>query len=269
MQQFYLRYIAPPTNVTPQNKLFGPEHLITTGILTLLIIYVMHRVFEEDNQKYSEHVLKTCAGWMLGLEMFRIAWNWYYKGFSLGIFRFDYCNQICMVLPFIVLFGSKKIYPYVQELALYGGVMVLVYPLWVFYDYAGIHLMAVQSMTSHALMIICALTIPMASGKVPTLQMVYKTWIGFAVICLVAWVMTRYTGVNYMLMDGAKNVPLIQHIPYPWYWLILFPIFTEGTALFSKYWGRWYIMILNLHRSATEIYSPKRDIPIGRFAVNA
>lgn len=261
MYDFYLKYIAPPTG-EPRNRIFSPEHIILTTILTIMIVVIMRRVFQKDNQQYSNHVLRTAAWWMLGLEIFRISWNWFYHGFSLTIFRFDYCNQICMLMPFIILFGSKKLYPYFQELALYGGVMVLIYPLWVFYDYGGIHLMAIQSMTSHALMIVCALTMPMASGKVPTLQMVYKTWIGFGVVCLIAWIMTRVTGVNYMLMENAHGLPIIQYIPYPYYWLILIPLFTNLTALFSKYWGRWYIMMLNLHRSATEIYSPKRDVPL-------
>ncbi|MGI6109767.1 MAG: hypothetical protein ACOYB8_08005 [Eubacteriaceae bacterium] len=257
MEQFYLKYIAAPTG-TPQNRIFSPEHFILTGILTIMIILIMHRVFQRDNIQYSRHVLKTVTIIMLCLEIFRICWNWYYHGFSLTIFRFDYCNQICMLLPFFVLFGTPKIYPYVQQLALYGGVIVLIYPLWVFYDYGGIHLMAVQSMTSHALMIVSALTMPMASGVIPNLQMVYKTWIGFFVMCFNAYIMTQVTGVNYLLMAGAKNVPIIQHIPFPWYWLILIPGFMYGTALFSKFWGRWYIKMFHLKRSATYMYSEKR-----------
>lgn len=256
-QQFYIKYIAAPTGA-PQNRIFSPEHLILTGLLTVMIVMVMKKVLRRDEIGYSRHVLKTCATIMLCLEIFRICWNCYYHGFSLTIFRFDYCNQICMLLPFFVLFGSPKLYPYVQQLALYGGVIVLVYPLWVFYDYAGIHLMAVQSMTSHALMIICALTMSMASGIIPTLQMVYKTWIGFFVMLFNAFIMTHVTGVNYLLMAGARNVPIIQHIPFPYYWFLLIPGFMEGTALFSKYWSRWYIKMLHLKRSATDIYSEKR-----------
>ncbi|MCB6574947.1 hypothetical protein LI165_13040, partial [Phascolarctobacterium faecium] len=79
-------------------------------------------------------------------------------GFDLRNIRFDWCNQVCIALPLIVLFKREKAYPYIDVLAVMGGLMVLIYPLWVFYDYGGIHTMAVQSMVSHGLMVLIALT---------------------------------------------------------------------------------------------------------------
>lgn len=221
LNEIYTKYYLPPVNVVPENRCFSMTHIIISTVLFFLVACVFTKVITKKNQSYSKKVLKICAWIMLLLEVFRISWNGYFHGLNLTSFRFDFCNQICMFLPLCVIFSDKKIYPYIQLLTIIGGFIVLVYPLWVFYDYAGFHIMALQSMVSHALMLLCGLIMPYASGKIPSAkEETLDTLIGFSVILAVAFVMSNITGVNYLLMKGANGVPLLELIPYPWYWIV-------------------------------------------------
>lgn len=218
-------YYYPPQNVTPQNRCFSAAHIIISTVLFFLIAVIYTAVVKKRNQEYSKRVLTRLAWLMLGLEIFRISWNWYFHGFSLTCFRFDYCNQICMFLPFCIILGDEKLYSYIQVLAIIGGAFVLIYPLWVFYDYAGFHLLALQSMVSHGLMLLCGLIMPYASGEIPSARKETRdSLIGFTVILTVAFIMSRVTGENYLLMRGADGVPVLSLIPYPWYWLVFLPL---------------------------------------------
>ncbi len=221
MKNFLNRYFYP-VDVVPQNRCFSPEHIVISGILLLIIAVIFYRVTKKQSPDYTRKVLKGCALLMLFLEFFRILWNAAFKGLSLTCFRFDFCNQICMVLPFIILFNENKLFPYCEVLSLVGGFTVLIYPLWVFYDYAGFHLMALQSMISHALMALCGLLMPML--ELPSKhQLFMDTLTGFLIIVAVSFVMARLTGVNYFLSLSADGIPILSKIPYPYYFLVFYP----------------------------------------------
>lgn len=252
----YTKYYLPPTGA-PHNRLFSPEHIAITLILGAFVYYMFKTVVKRKSMAFSEKVLRRSAAAMLGLEIFRISWNAYYHGLSLTSFRFDFCNQVCMVLPFIVLFNWKKAYPYIQELAMGGGFIVLIYPLWVFYDYAGFHLLALQSMVSHALMLLCGLVMPMATGIAPSISAAYKPMVGIGIICVVARTMSQITGVNYFLMLNARGLPVISNISYPWYWLLLGPFLWFLIYFGTFYLQKLYNLLLQHPRGAIDIYGPE------------
>ncbi|MDO4289377.1 MAG: YwaF family protein [Eubacterium sp.] len=241
MNYFYENYFAPQ-NVAPDNKIFSPEHVLLSSLIALGIAFVMHWQIIRKDRGFSRRLVVVLAAVMLGLEIFRIGWHTYYYGLDLRNIRFDWCNQICLALPVIVLFNLKGAYPYVDILAIMGGLAVLIYPLWVFYDYGGIHVMAIQSMISHGLMVLIALTLPFSSDYRPEARYFYKPVIGLIIIAAVALVMSRLLGENYLLMRDAKGLPVIGDIPFPWYWLVVAPLFlgvirlvTKGAERFSQH----------------------------------
>ncbi|MEG0379289.1 MAG: YwaF family protein, partial [Eubacterium sp.] len=219
MQYFYDHYFAPQ-NVEPHNRIFSPEHLILSTLIFIFIIAIIVIQTKKQNQAFSKKLITVLAVIMLCLEIFRIGWQTYYHGFDLRNIRFDWCNQVCIALPLIVLFKWERAYPFIDVLAVMGGLMVLLYPLWVFYDYGGIHTMAVQSMVSHGLMVLIAVTMPFSADYRPSVRKVWKPLVGLGIIAIVAFTMSHALNVNYLLMLGAHDVPFIQSIPYPWYWLI-------------------------------------------------
>ncbi|WSI03182.1 hypothetical protein U8307_09015 [Sedimentibacter sp. MB31-C6] len=160
---------------------------------------------------------------MIVLEIFRIGWLTFYNGFSLKNIRFDWCNQISLTLPFIALSGKKKMYPYLDILSFMGGAGVILYPIWVFYDYAGIHIMSVQSMVSHTLMVIIAITMSFVSNHWEHEKDIKKPFAGFVAIAAVAFVMSRVLNTNYLIMLNANCIPLLRNFSFPWYWIVALP----------------------------------------------
>lgn len=258
IEDWIKEYYLPPQNVTPENRCFSGTHIIISTVLFVLIAVIFSAIIKRRDEKFSRRVLKVLAWLMLSLEIFRISWNWYYHGYSLTCFRFDFCNQICMVLPFFIIFGDEKLYPYIQILSIIGGLFVLIYPLWVFYDYAGFHLLALQSMVSHALMLLCGLIMPFASGKIPDSKIETRdSLIGFSLILAVAFIMSRVTGENYLLMKSANGVPGLSLIPYPWYWLVFLPVAFFFIRHLSMIYEDFLCLAARLPLGSREIYTTR------------
>lgn len=195
-----------------------------SALSVIFIIHYIRKQIEHCDEEYSEKILKRASIAMIILEIFRIGWSSFYYGAGIRNIRFDWCNQICMVLPFIVLSGSKALFPYIDSLAFLGGAGVIVYPVWVFYDYAGIHIMSVQSMVSHSLMIIISVSMSFVSNHWAEERGIRKPLMGFGCIAAVAFVMSRLLNTNYLIMLRADGIPILRHFSFPWYWIIAFPL---------------------------------------------
>lgn len=261
LNTFIQKYFLPPVGITPENRVFSLTHIIISTILFALVFCIFYSVVKKRNQEYSNKVLQACAWTMLLLEIFRIGWNTYFHGLSITNFRFDFCNQICMFLPFMVILGNKKVYPYIELLSIVGGLVVLIYPLWVFYDYAGFHIMALQSMTSHALMLICGLVMPFASGYIPSAKdSARDSVIGFSIILVIAFIMSQVTGVNYLLMKGADGVPIIQYIPFPLYWLLLIPLSFVAAYTLSILYHDMICYLAHISLRKSYIYNTNNNV---------
>ena len=222
MKTFYENYFKPQ-NVVPDSRLLSTEHIILSALAVIIIIHIVNAQMKHCDENYSKKILKKSSILMIILEIFRIGWLTFYKGFSLKNIRFDWCNQISLTLPFIILSGKKKLYPYVDILSFLGGAGVISYPIWVFYDYGGIHIMSVQSMVSHTLMVIISITMSFVSNHWEHEKNIKKPFIGFTIIATIAFAMSRVLNTNYLIMLNAKGIPLLRNFLFPWYWIIALP----------------------------------------------
>jgi uncharacterized membrane protein YwaF len=222
LEAFY-EYLIKPRNVMPDCRLFSAEHLILSALSVLFIIFLFNLQMKHCNENYSKTIMKRAAIIMLILEIFRIFWRTYYYGFSLKNLSFGWCNQICLILPFIVLSGSIGLFPYIDILSFMGGIGVIIYPIWVFYDYAGLHILSLQSMISHTLMVIIPMTMLFISDHQERYKSIKKPLIGFGIIAAIAAIMARALNTNYLIMLKADGIPLLDRFSFPWYWLIASP----------------------------------------------
>lgn len=215
-------------------------------MIVIAIWNIMRLQKKHHDVAFSQKWLRGLGILMAVLEAFRISWRTYYYGPGIENLRFDWCNQVCMVLPWIAIFRWEKAYPYVDVAAFIGGSCVLIYPLWVFYDYAGFHIMAAQSMVSHGLMVTIALMMPIASkdGYHRTLADTHQRIIGLCVMLLVALTASRALSVNYLLMLNANGIPVLSSIPYPYYWFIAFPMMVLGICKFTQWLGQFDTWLL-------------------------
>jgi uncharacterized membrane protein YwaF len=230
---FYNHYFKPQ-HVKPRNMVFSREHIILSSLIVGFIVILMFILKKEKDISFNKKVLRTLGIVLLFFEIFRISWKTYYYGWHLSNLGFDWCNQVCMILPFIAIIQNEKLYPFVDVAAFIGGFFVLIYPVWVFYDFAGIHIVAVQSMLSHGLMVAIPLVMPLASDAnyIRSVKEFWKRIIGIDVILLLAYIFSILLNKNYIVMENANGIPIIDHIQNPYYWIIVLPLIIVGLYKF-------------------------------------
>ncbi len=235
MPDWFYEYCWTPIR-EPKILLFTWEHLMLTGLVLLIGYGILYYVFSYKSRLWNKKLLFVLACVMIALEVFRIVWlTFMYHDYDFISFlknvRFDWCNQICLVMPVLVLLKKEKTYDYLSPLAIIGGLGVLIYPVFVFYDYGGMHLLAVQSMISHGLMVLIGFLMPLSSDYNPDIKKLWKPSAAVLGMAVVACIMSHVLNVNYMLMLRADGIPLLSSIPNPWYFFILVPVVAGIIAL--------------------------------------
>jgi hypothetical protein len=238
---FINRYILFDKSVIGKDRIFTWEHFLMSFVVILFYSLLFFLVFKKKNEAKKLTFLHIMCWIMLGIEIFRVVWNVVlrYEGrynFIQNVLmaeRFDLCNQVTILLPIFVLTKSKKFYESFLCLAILGGGTILLYPKWVFFDYAGLHLMSILSMFSHGMLVF--ISILMLNLKMVELNEKYwhRILIGFALILFIAIGMS-------VLLDGPRTnyietksstFPLIKEIPWPYYMLFQFSLMAEGLIL--------------------------------------
>ena len=258
MRYFYEHFIAPP-NVEPQNRIFSPEHFFLSGIVLILIGIILYHAICKWNNAQLVRCIRVSAYVLLGLEVFRIIWKCVYYGISFDVFRFDWCNQICMLTALAILFRWEAVYDVIFTMGLLGGLGVMIYPLWVFYDYAGIHLMSVQSMFSHGLIILIPLLLPLSYGYQPSLKRLKYALIGLATVFGIAFVMSHIQNENYLIMLSAQGLPIISLIPYPYYIFVAYLCAAAGVALCLYVGSKLFPKILQRRASCQTVWNSQQE----------
>ncbi|MCH4072834.1 YwaF family protein [Pseudoramibacter sp.] len=233
---FYNHYFKPQ-HVKPKNMVFSKEHIILSSIIVGFIVILIIILKNKKDLKFNKKILRVLGIVLLSLEIFRISWKTYFFGWHLTNLGFDWCNQICMILPFIAIIQNEKLYPYVDVAAFIGGFFVLIYPVWVFYDFGGIHVVAVQSMLSHGLMVAIPLVMPLASegNYMRSVKDFWKRIIGIDVVLLLAYIFSIVLNKNYIVMENANGIPIIDHIQNPYYWILVLPLIMVGLYKFTTW----------------------------------
>ena len=237
------RWYRPP-QVVPQNRVFSPEHFLLTGLILLFIIWLVHKVREKGDVTFTRQVVQQLGVIMGGLELFCICWRMHYYGWTVENLRFDWCNQICIVLPVLAVSLCERAWPFVDSAAFLGGGVVLAYPLWVFYDYARLHIMSIQSMVSHGLMVAIALLLPSASlgGYRRDPWKMGKRLAGLACLLAIAFLTSHWLNQNYLIMLNADGIPVLEHLAWPYYWVLALPLMMLNlflTTLGLSHFDRW------------------------------
>ncbi len=231
---FYIKYIAygdyqrEITKDIPNTfGVFSKYHFISSFLGILFIIVFCKLTWKFSSKQLFKHQ-KRISLVMLFLEIFRMTWLKLYRP-DVYVLRFDYCNQVCLFLPICILLNLKVLFPFLASVSFLGGGGVLVYPLHVFSDYAGFHIMSIQSMISHTLMVLSAINL----SRMITINLKKDTLISFGCFILmlvVALIGSLVRNVNYMALLSPDGLPLINHIKAPYH----IP-FVAGIIMFGLY----------------------------------
>ena len=230
-QQFYIKYIAYgeyqnfTSDLPTTFGVFSKEHFISTFLGILFIILFCYKTKDFSSKRLLKHQ-KIISIIMLVLEIFRMIWLRIYRPY-LYILRFDYCNQVCLFLPICVLLNLKQLFPFLACVSFLGGGGVLVYPLHVFSDYGGFHIMSIQSMISHTLMVLSAINIARMFIVDLKKNFILSTFC-FALMCVIAYVASIIRDINYLAMLSPEGLPFIKNIKAPFHIIFVVGIIDFG-----------------------------------------
>ena len=235
-QNFYIKYISYgiyqeelTKNQSATFGVFSKYHFISTslGILFIILFFKLTKNFSSNRLMRHQ---KRISFIMLILEILRMIWFIVYRHDKYFI-RFDYCNQVCLFMPILILFGAKNIYPFLSATAFLGGAGVLVYPLHVFSDYGGFHIMSIQSMISHTLMVLSSINL-VRCHVTNTKKDFKQTYLLFFIMALISFTFSLIRNVNYMAMLSPEGLPLINKVPAPFHIIFVIGAIDLGFYLF-------------------------------------
>ena len=101
------------------------------------------------------------------------------------------------------------------------------YPLHVFSDFGGFHIMSIQSMISHTLMVLSAINIARMFIVDLKKNFVLST-ICFALMCVIAYVASIIRDINYLAMLSPEGLPFIKNIKAPFHIIFVVGIIDFG-----------------------------------------
>lgn len=233
-KEFYKRYISyglyqkrKTKHISDTFGIFSPYHFICSSLGIIFIIFFLKHTKDFDSKRVLKHQ-RRISFVMLLLEIFRMIWIHVYRP-DIYVIRFDYCNQVCIFLPILVLLNVRQIFPFLAAISFWGGAGVLLYPLHVFTDYGGFHIMSIQSMISHTLMVLSSFNL--ARTYIVDLKHDFKiSYLLFALMALIAFVFSAVRNVNYMAMLTSAGLPIISLIKAPFH--IIFVVGAIDLALY-------------------------------------
>ncbi len=229
-EEFYDRYIGfgeyLKNNLDSRPTTFGVfsvYHFVMTLIMTLFIIAFCY-LTRKNNRVILEKKMRGIAWVMFVLELIRMSWFRTFRPDTYFI-RFDWCNMVCLIMPICIILRLRKTYPFFMGAAFWGGAGVMVYPLWVFRDYGGFHLMSIQSMISHGLMLLTSITLMRLSpiNLKRKKEIFLSITIGFSIMVVLALTFSLIRNVNYMAMLSPEGLPIIEKIKAPYHLLLIIP----------------------------------------------
>ena len=215
-EEIYKKYIGygeyqKNDNMDRFGGVFSPYHIVISLLFVSFII-----IFTYKTRKYTQSELfkkQRVISWvMLAFEAFRFIWYRIFQGF--WYFKYDLCNLICLFMPIFVLNKSRKSLLMWASVAFYGGTAVLLYPYGIFAAFNGVHIITIQSMISHGLMVLTSINL-VRMYKIEFKKDLIASFIGYGILATISFVMCFVNDANYMALRDPQGIPVVNHLPFP------------------------------------------------------
>lgn len=232
-EEIYKKYIGygeyqKNTNMNRFGGVFSPYHIIISALLIAFIIIFTKKTLKCSQSELYKH--QRVISWvMLAFEAFRFIWYRIFQGF--WYFKYDLCNLICLFMPIFVLNKSRKTALMWAAVAFYGGSAVLLYPYGIFSAFNGLHIITIQSMISHGLMVLTSINL-VRMYKINFKKDLIASFIGYGILALISLVMCFVNNANYMALRDPTGIPVVNHLPFPLSTIAIISIIYLGIYLF-------------------------------------
>ncbi len=222
-------------NLPTRFGILSKEHIIMSTSLFLFMGLFTYFTRYYDSKRL-EKAQKRISLTMLLLELLRIVWLRIYFP-NEHFIRFDYCNQACLFFPILILCGLTIFYPAIMCISFYGGLGVMLYPLWIFKSFGGFHIMSIQSMISHGLMLLTSINLARIH-KTNFKKDIKISFILFAIMAVLSFIFSMKRDANYMAMRTSVGVPILEYISFPWHIPFVVGIIFLGLYVFILVKGK-------------------------------
>lgn len=257
-EEFYKKFIGygeyqKGENLNSFTGVFSWYHILISLILVAFIIFFTYKTRENTSSELNKK--QRVISWvMLVLEAFRFIWYRVFQGF--WYFKYDLCNLICLFMPIFVLNNNRKSLMMWAAVAFYGGSAVLLYPYGIFAPFNGLHIITIQSLISHGLMVLTSINI-VRMYKIDFKNDLIAGAIGYGILACISFVMCFVNDANYMALRDPAGIPVVNHLPFPLSSIAIIGFIYLGIYLFllvvKTYQHKFLCFDLKEEKSSNEI----------------
>jgi hypothetical integral membrane protein (TIGR02206 family) len=214
----------------PAFELFGTGHLIYFGVIVAVILYLFRgrRTWNDDMKRRGRLGL---AAAIVIVEL-----SWHAWAVSQGIWSLQLslplhaCSVGLWTSVYILLTRNYRAYEIIFFIGIAGATQALLTPNAG--DYGLPHFRALQTMTSHSLLVIAMVWMTVIEGLRPTWKSIWRTMVAANLYMVFVTAVNVLLGSNYMYTLAKPPEASVLDVMGPWPWYLFYAEFL-ALALFT------------------------------------
>lgn len=243
---FGWRLDSNESNYYKYEHIFSVWHFVALALIIAAIVWISV-VAKKKDKAWHDKMFKIMAIILLALEILRMTYrtiiyccyekylpdhgniyNW------AEIISFALCTQVTFVTIVTLLINKEKwnrfAYDAIFPIALFGGITALVYPDMLNTYYPIFHIMNVQTLITHGLLVATPILLIVTGRLQPQIKNGWKPMLLMFIFSMIARIFSKLADCSFMYMnDGIELIPAWSNKPlYTYYWLmvIIFGLWT-------------------------------------------
>jgi hypothetical integral membrane protein (TIGR02206 family) len=214
----------------PAFELFGSGHLLALGVLTIVVVLLVRGRQSLGDSARRRGRLLLAAAIVIG-EL-----SWHAWALSQGIWSLQLslplhaCSIGLWSSVFILLTRNYRVYEIIFFIGIVGATQALLTPNAG--EYGLPHFRAVQTMTSHSLLVTAMVWMTVIEGMRPTWKSVWRTMFAANLYMVFVTAVNVSLGSNYMYTLAKPPGTSILDLMGPWPWYLFYAEFL-ALALFT------------------------------------
>ncbi len=242
---FGWRLDSNESNFNAINHFFSVWHFVALFLIAGGIVLIS-LIAKKKNSDWHNKMFKVIAFIFLGLEILRIIYRsviyYCYETYLpentniynwAEIISFALCTMITFFTIITLLLNNEKWNKYAYDvifvIALLGGVSALVYPDMLNTYYPIYHIMNIQTLITHGLLVATPILLIVTKRYTPNIKNSWKPLLQMVFFAIIARIFSVISGSSFMYMNGFELIPAYANKPvysYAWLLAIAFSIWT-------------------------------------------
>lgn len=220
---FYIANILPYVTADYQGKpfeLFGTGHLISLGVIALLIVSLYSSRKKFSNKK-KQDMRDTIAAILILNEIAWHLWNYFFREWTIQEFLpLHVCSVLVWLSAWMLIKKSYRIYEFAYLLGIGSALQALLTPDAGIYGFP--HWRVFQTIISHGMIIIAALYMTFVEEMRPTWKSTIRVFLVTNVYMVIVYFINDAIGSNYLYVNHKPATASILDLLPEWPTYILY-----------------------------------------------